>query len=198
MAKYEIEDLDYESLTSEEADKHIEKIRTDIFEDNGHPYMDSTHPQHTKFVEHMRNLTMAQVRPVGGPFDPAAEKAAEEEAVMDEIKQVQQENLVRDCEAEMDKLVELGFARDEIPDDVMPFQLESLKMERLNAEGKFSELAPLLERELMTLGLSDDLNIFRNLALDISINPKGRAQHIEVILGRMYLAAKREYGYGGK
>jgi len=195
MAKYEIpENVDYEYMSPEEAESTINKIKVDAFEDAAHPYLDSAHPQHSAFVDHMRNLFMAQVRKEGEPFDLAKAKIEQAEADMKEIQLKQQEHLIADCEAEMDKLVRLGFDRDEIPQDVHPFQFESLKMERLAAEGNMRELTPLLERELTTLGLSDELRLFHSLILNATIDPKSRAQHIELILGRMYSANKKKYG----
>jgi hypothetical protein len=191
MAKYEIENLDFENLSSAEADKAIEKTRADIFEDNKHPYMDSTHPQNKAFVEYMTNLYKASTRKEGEPFDLAAEKAAQEEADMAEL---QQNRLVADGEAEMDRLAELGFSRDKIPFDIQQWQVEALRMQRLNNEGNLRELSPMLETALKNLGLFDELNLFHNLVQNASIDPKSRAQHIELILGRMYQANKQKYG----
>jgi hypothetical protein len=195
MAKYEIpENVDYEYMSPEEAESTINKIKVDAFEDAAHPYLDSAHPQHSAFVSHMSNLCKAQVRKEGEPFDPEIERAAQAAQYEEDMQVLRQNRLVTDGEAEMDALVALGFKRDEIPFDVQPWQVESLKMERLNAEGNFRELSPMLETELKNLGLSDELRLFHSLVQDATIDPKSRAQHIELILERMYQANKKKYG----
>lgn len=195
MAKYEIpENVDYEYMSPEAAESAINKVKVDAFEDAAHPYLDSAHPQHAAFVSHMSNLCKAQVRKEGEPFDPEIERAAQAAQYEEDMQVLRQNRLVTDGEAEMDALVALGFERDEIPNDVQPWQVEALKMERLNAEGNFRELSPMLETELKNLGLSDEMRLFHSLILDATIDPKSRAQHIELILGRMYSANKKKYG----
>jgi len=192
MAKYEIpENVDYEFMSPSEADDAINKVKVDVFEDARHPYLDSEHPQHGSFVSYMSNLYKAQVRKEGEPFDPEVERAAQAAQYEEDMQVERQNRLVADAEAEMDALVALGFDRDEIPNDVQQWQFEALKMERLNAEGNFRELSPMLSAELRRLDLSDELNLFHSLVLDATINPKSRAQHIELILGRMYQTNKQ-------
>jgi hypothetical protein len=192
MAKYDVQEVDYEDMTPEEAASAIEKVKTDIFEDPKHPYLDSEHPQHGAFVEHMSNLCKARVRKEGEPFDPEVERAEQAAQYEEEQQVLRQNNLIADAEKEMDALVELGFDRDEIPNDVQQWQVESLKMERLNSEGNLRELSPMLEPVLKDLGLLGDLNLYRSFVLDATIDPKSRAKHIELILERMYKANKKK------
>lgn len=194
MAKYEIPETDYENISPEQAESAINQIKVDVFEDAKHPYLDSEHPQHSAFVSYMENLSKAQVRQPGEPFDPEIERAAQAAQYEEDMQVERQNNLIADAEKEMDALVALGFDRDEIPNDVQQWQVEALKMERLNAEGNFRELSPMLETTLRDLGLSDELRLFYSLVQDATIDPKSRAQHIELILGRMYSVNKKKYG----
>jgi hypothetical protein len=100
-----------------------------------------------------------------------------------------QQELIEQGQEEMDQLEGLGFERAEIPDDIQPFQVAALKMQRLNAEGNFQELVPLLERELMTSGFSG-MDTFRSFVRDGSIGREERAEHIDLILKRIYSANK--------
>lgn len=191
MSKYSIPETDYEAMTPEEADREIEKIDADVYEDSGHPLYDRTHPQHPALVEHRTNLYKASARKEGEPFDLQKAKDERDEADLAALKQ---QHLVNDAKEEMDTLVELGFDRDEIPEDVQPFQVLALKMERLNAQKNIAELVPMLEKELMTLGSSSDLDLFRSLCRDASIDPRSRKRHIQVILDGWYLKNKEIYG----
>ena len=191
MAKYEIPETDYEAMTPAEADKAIEGVNADLYEDKEHPYMVSHHPQHKAYVDHVSNLHKASARKEGEPFDLQKAKDERDEA---DLAALRQQHLVNDAKEEMDTLVELGSDRDEIPEDVQPFQVLALKMERLNAQKNIAELVPMLEKELMTLGSSSDLDLFRSLCRDASIDPRSRKRHIQVILDGWYLKNKEIYG----
>jgi hypothetical protein len=98
-----------------------------------------------------------------------------------------------EAEDEMEKLVELGFTRADIPDDIQPFEVEGLKMQRLNAEarssGNFSELYRLLDKDLKIFN-AKGMGLYQAFKYDGDLDPDERAEHIELILNRLYEAKR--------
>jgi hypothetical protein len=188
--KYEIPETDYEYMLPDEANREIEKVNADTFEDEKHPYINASHPQHERFVAHMKNLFMASARKEGEPFDLGKAKAEQDEADMADLRQ---QHLIADGKKEAELLEKLGFEHTEIPDDVQTYQVEGLRMQRLNAQRNFQELVPLLEKEMVTLG-STGMDTFRSLVQDANISPDARAEHLELILRRIYAANGEKYG----
>ncbi len=145
MPNYEIPTS--EDLTPDEAGAALEKVHADVAQDTGHPYLDEHHLLHRKFVEGVHGLHLVHTQREGGELS-SVEKVMEE--ALDE-KGVKQNELVGKAQAEMDKLVELGFEDDPVPDDIREFQLTGLKMQRLAAEGDFEALTPIIGEQLRGL-----------------------------------------------
>jgi len=72
--------------------------------------------------------------------------------------------LRREAAEEMARLVELGFTEDEIPDDLQPWQVKGLRMQRLLAEKDFTALASLMEQELAIIATPESRSTFRRFA----------------------------------
>ena len=59
-------------------------------------------------------------------------------------------------------MVNLGYQKTELPEDVPQWHLNGLKMQRLVAEGDFDALAPILDDALRTLNQSQDVTSLVN------------------------------------
>jgi hypothetical protein len=103
--------------------------------------------------------------------------------------QQSQADLISVAESEMDRLSELGFDRDKIPNDVKPFQVDALKMQRLNAEENFLELSGMIEKEMAILNFKG-MDGFRTMLRDASLDPATKKEFINLILHRVYDAHK--------
>jgi len=191
MAKYEIPETDYENMMPEDADKALERINADIYEaGKEHPLFDPKHPLHQAHVDHNRKLNMVSVRKEGEPLDLGAAKAEQDEAEMEALRQ---QHLVNDAQKEIEALVALGKNRIEVPDDVKPYEVRAWTIQRLAAEAKFSELTPMMEKELVVLG-SSDLEDFHNIIQNTSLAPKFRAHLIEQILEKCCQKNRQIFG----
>lgn len=190
MAKYEIPEIDYEGMSPAEANQAIEKIDADVYEDSGHPLYDRTHPQHPALVEHRTNLFKAAARKEGEPLDLGKAKAEQDAVDMAALKQG---HLIREAQTEIDGLVALGYDPREVPEDVQPFEVAAWRIQRLAAEGKFQELIPLMEKELVVLD-SSQTDLFHSIIQDTKLDPKSRAQHLELILEQSCSKNREIYG----
>ena len=66
----------------------------------------------------------------------------------------QQSELITEAKVEMDKLVKLGFPREEIPIDIPDWKVNVLHLHRLTAEQNYLELKPLIAEQLKTFEAS--------------------------------------------
>jgi hypothetical protein len=188
MQSYELPDTNYESLSAEKAQQEVHRLQAEAESDPTHPWLFSSHPQHRDFMTHFQRLTE-----ITAEADIAKKEASDAEIIerMESGKSAAQDELIEEAEAEMERLVELGFDEAEIPDDIPAFQVAAWKCQRLNAEGNFAELTPLLEKELMILG-AKGMDTFRTFVNDSGFSPDERAEHIELILKRVYAANKEK------
>jgi hypothetical protein len=178
-------------VTPDEAGVEVDRILGEASQDKNHPYTNGNHILHKKFVDHI--TAMYALRANGDTRTPLQKTI---DSVCDEglAGQVERQNkLVKEAEAEMEKLEKLGFEPIEIPDDVQPFQVAAWKMQRLNAERNFRELTPILEKELTTLR-AKGMDTFRGFINDSGFTPEERSEHIELILKRIYAANDQKYG----
>jgi hypothetical protein len=191
IKSYEIPDTkNVHSMTVESARQQINQLEAAWAGDPDHPLGDHGHPQHGDFVKLRDRLYDVTRR--GMDLRPEDEKILEAAVAKGQDRlAAKRDELIGQAEAEMEKLVELGFNHDEIPDDIQPFQVTALKMQRLNAEQNFEELVPMLEKELTTLRFSG-MDTFRGFIRDSSIGSEERAEHIELILKRIYQANKTQ------
>jgi hypothetical protein len=196
MKAFEAPKSEYDSFTPEQKDiqKQIDELMVSP------AYNDES--LRTSFLSRDRRLYAETRAKMDGLFKKLYPEPPEEDdltensdklpASIQEDKQeapLWQRELIEQGQEEMDQLEGLGFERAEIPDDIQPFQVAALKMQRLNAEGNFQELVPLLERELTTSGFSG-MDAFRGFICDGSIGREERAEHIDLILKRIYSANK--------
>lgn len=176
-----------EDTTPEEALELIEQFTKDTHKLADHPYNVREHRQHADVLAYRDKLYSRAY--------PAESGEEDEEEDEDEQQAEEHSALVEQAQEEMDRLGELGFRRDEISDDIQPFQVTALKMQRLNAERNFTELTPMLEQELTSLG-AQGMDTFRSFARDAGLTADERAEHIDLILKRIYQANKeRKNGF---
>lgn len=143
MDSYEIPNVD--GMSSEQAGQEINRITAEGAE---HPYFSGNHIQHSDFVSVMGKLNEIK-------YADADELTPLERGMQDglDAKVTRQNDLTIEAQEEMDALVEMGFDRSDIPNDIKPFQRDALKMQRLHAQGNFDELSPLLETQLEGLNV---------------------------------------------
>jgi hypothetical protein len=144
-----------ENLLPDEAEQVLNKLHAEAIADPQHPYTNKQHPQNKDFVSVMSKLHEIKTENYISPIEQACQEALD-------IQAEKQNKLVAEAQAEMEKLAELGFDAEEIPDDIQPFQLRGLQEQRLHAEGDFNTLMPMIEKDLQDLRLYDDLEIFKN------------------------------------
>lgn len=76
---------------------------------------------------------------------------------------------------------------------MQPFEVAAWRIQRLAAEGKFQELIPLMEKELVVLD-SSQTDLFHSIIQDTKLDPKSRAQHLELILEQSCSKNREIYG----
>ncbi|MBN2513582.1 MAG: hypothetical protein JXB18_11650 [Sedimentisphaerales bacterium] len=129
-------------------------------------YLDGkTNPaEHRRLVEQVQQLYQRQSgdrimdNETNLPGPQRISDASDSSGAFDVIQQ----GFVDEAKAEMDRLVELGFDRDSIPNDVLPYQVEALKAQRLLNENNYSEASVVLNRAIDTLadsGMADALTV---------------------------------------
>ena len=188
MRSYELPDMEYEFLGAEKAQQEVNRFAAESQADPEHPWLNRSHPQHGDFVKHFQKLTE-----ITTASDVAAKEAEEAEIIerMQSGKSANQDELIEQAEAEMEQLVQLGFERAEIPDDIQPFQVRTLKIQRLNAERNFTELLPLLEKELKSFGPVSG-SLWDEFRRDQLLDADFRAEVIELVLKRIYAANQKK------
>jgi hypothetical protein len=186
-AAFTIPAFDYENATPEQANAELNRLNAEFGSSlDRHPLAQSTHFQRGDFIKH-RERVMDVVRRgmdtrsipeqvLQGVYDRGQAKLAEKRG-----------ELIAEAKKEVELLEGLGFDPTEIPDDIQEYQLNALRMQRLNAEGNFMELFPLLQKELTTLR-AKGMNTFHFFVNDESLSPAERSEHIELILKRIYAA----------
>lgn len=142
----------YDSMPPDAATSEIKQIMSDAGNNQNHPYTDSQSPLHKDFLAHVTQLHEIQASGTDGLNE--TELAMQE--ALDGVEE-RQSNLVSEADAEMEQLEQLGFEFEDIPEDIQQYQLDGLKMQRLNAEGNFQELTPMLSQQLRGLKQSPQI-----------------------------------------
>ena len=155
---FEINDNDFEEMSPETAQGHIDRTLRAARDNENHPYNTGQSPDHKKAVGIMERL-YATAKPeaakqtAGGV--PLAEQPSREfvkaESEGLEAQRVRQSDLARQGRAEMDKLVAMGFENENVPNDIKKFQVERLKQEVLLNGGEHEKLKAVLAKELLAL-----------------------------------------------
>jgi hypothetical protein len=125
----------------------------------------------------------------------ASEQAAKDglRARRDKIEQAQA-GLARDFEDEISKLEKLGFERPDRPEELAQYQIDSLRMQRLNAEGNYETLTPMLAKEMRELGQPPKImDLFNAFANTEGLDPALRHDIVEQLLKLNYKARKTNY-----
>jgi len=169
MENENILDLNDDDISYMSPDEAKGKIDTFMRSERDNPqgaYFNGNHPDHRKTVEKVQSLyqvaspepeaqTNAEGEELSGQFSPDFTKAATD--ALQEYKEKQAAR-VATAEAEMDILVtKFGYERVDIPDDIQPWQVTCLRIQRMNCEEKFDELRPLLEDQMRRVKLSPEL-----------------------------------------
>ena len=193
-------------MSPEQAQGHIDRLMREARADPKHVYSDSHNAGHKKAVEKIQRLyekvspqpelqltkegaSMTQfsrehIQIMEQALDEQAGKTAEIQA-----------KLINEAEAEMEKLVELGFNDDDIPEDIKPYQVDGLRMQRLTAEKKFLELTPLIEKQLKNLNTPSSLvSMFQTFALEQDVDETLKERIAEQLVSWIYEANKQRYG----
>jgi lysophospholipase L1-like esterase len=179
--------------TPEQASAEIDRVFAEVVQDKNHPYSDAHHGLHRKYSEHV--AAMFELKADGDTRTPMQRTI---DSVCDEAmaaKVEKQNKLVKEAEAEMAKLVALGFDDDEIPDDLQEYQLDGLRMQRLTAERKFEELVPILEKQLRSLKTPPSLiAAFQSFAQAQEMDDILKANIADQIVAWVYQANEQKYG----
>lgn len=193
MEAYEIPIVS-EGMTPDGAKAALDKIHAAAAVDPSHAYMNGHHPQHRKMVDAVAVLHGIYAQREGAGMTNA-------DKVMQEAlaKQDAEKDMMRaDAEAEVDKLHELGFTGD-LPNDVRPHHLTTLRMQRLHAENNYTALTPLMEKELQSLRApASTLEMFRTFANIPDADPELRQDIFEKLITWIHRANTQKYGKGNK
>jgi len=146
MEIFEVPQLD-DDMDETELDATMKQLALDMANKPNHPLNDASHKLHEDFVEYRSQLYQKKY--------PAETDGGEAEEVDQQAEE--QSALAEQAEEEMDRLEELGFRRDELPDDLQEYQLRALREQRLLAEGGYAELGTMLEQDLTSLERSGSM-----------------------------------------
>ena len=194
-------------ISSEQAQGHIDRLMREARADPKHVYSDSHNAGHKKAVEKIQKLYQ-----IASPQPEKQTNAEGEELVYQFPREVvnamaegldiqagrnkeRQSKLVKEAETEMAKLVDLGFNDDDIPEDIKPYQVDGLRMQRLTAEKNFLELTPLIEKQLKNLNTPSSLvSMFQTFALEQDVDETLKERIAEQLVSWIYEANKQRYG----
>lgn len=142
------------AMTPEEATLAKDGLMGAASQDREHPFLNSGHPQHKGFVDY----TTALYRRISEGDAVAAEAEKAQRAADVEAGATAEQVAVRaSAQVEIDQLVELGYTETDLPKDIEPWHVESLKMQRLAAQGDYENLTPLLSKSLRDLNTPPDM-----------------------------------------
>jgi len=184
-----------EGLTPDEAKTALDKMDVEIAQDRGHPYLSGDGLLHRRFVEARQALHQCYAeRPGGelGPFERAMQEGLESLAGKEAERQVK---LRAEAEQEMENLIDLGFEEAELPEDVQPYQVNALRMQRLAAQEDYKALTPMLEKDLRDLQTPPDLMAtFESFAHVENLDPGLRARIVEELIRYIHAANTQKHG----
>ncbi len=173
-----------EGLSEEEATIQLNRITADSHTDREHPWINKSHPQHKDFKTAVQSLYDVKFQDV----DERTPLEQQMQAGLD-LKVQTQNNRVTEAEHEMEQLVELGFSNDPIPDDIQDYQIQALKLQRLNAQENFGELGEILTQELRGLNAPGDtveaLEVFNQAS---EMDTQLKQQIVEKVIQYVYSA----------
>ena len=183
--------------TPEGAAAEIDRVFAEVVQDKNHPYCDGHHGLHKRYAEHMAAMFVLKAdgdtrTPMQRTIDSVCEEAM--------AAQVEKQNkLVKEAEAEMAKLVALGFDDDEIPDDLQEYELNDLRMQRLHAQKNYEQLTPLIEKQLQTLKVPADIQgLFAGLNRANNVDEQLKQDIVEKVIFWIHTANKQKFGHKAK
>jgi hypothetical protein len=192
MQSYELPEMDYESLSPDEADKALKVIYADVGGDPRHPYCNKSHPQNKDFVERVTKLFEIKAdgdtrTPAQRDIDTICQGALEQQ-------QEKQNRLVEEATKEAELLEGLGFDATSIPENVQPFQVAALKMQRLHTEKNYEALTPLIEAELRTLKVPAHIEgLFSSFNRATDLDEQLKSDIVEKIIFWIHEANKQKF-----
>ena len=179
-----------DSMSSPEAEsRHTMEMTAGV--NPTHPFSDKTHPQHNEFVDYMSRLNERSL--ADADLRPQAE--IKTEAIMERTAEHQQQEqtiIVQSAQENMDALVELGFERADVPPDLLPYQAEGLKIQRMAAEGKYDEFVRAIDKQAQehrTFGIptSDDVvRAIGTLLFDGGLDDSAKKEIADFAARKMY------------
>lgn len=106
-------------------------------------------------------------------------------------EQRDQDQRVIEAKAEMAKLAELNFETYEVDPDILPWELDFLKMQRMLAEKDWRSLTPLMEKELAAVATPESRQMFRQFA-EAAMDPDLKASLARLLLAWCHAAHEPE------
>ncbi len=95
----------------------------------------------------------------------------------------------------MNDLVNLGFERADVPDDIQPWQVDALKMQRAHAAGDYDALVPQMRRALHMLKLPPGQRaVFDQFVALPDLDENLRDTVADAVIHYYYRAAQQRYG----
>jgi hypothetical protein len=180
---------DYDKMSAGDADIALNKLNADMRDLDGHPMWHNDNPQHKDFVDYQNNLLDVKRRYSDTrPEDEKILEAAYTKGL--ERQKAAQVNLRREAKAEIEALAKLGYQDAQLPaGEIAPFQIEMWRMQRLNGEGDFKELAPLMEKIVSP----EDRQSVSSLLDNPRLSKESKQDIIEALLRDAYAAMKSDY-----
>jgi len=153
-------------------------------------YADAGVPGHRAQVELVHRLFEKRAE---GRIDPMQKMVAEVQAE----QAATQDKLRAEAEKELDALEELGFRHDhdELPEKVEAYHIRGLQEQRLLAEQKFDQVAPMLEQDLHDLKASADVSeAFRIFINAADVDADVRDTIADTVIRWIYKANTQKFG----
>ena len=183
---YPMPPADLTDLAPSDAEVRIKEVMAAASQDPQHPYSNLHHGLHKDYTTYMGKLFE-----IKGPDPSPLEKVMEADL---ERREVAQAKLAEEIGKEVAELRKMGFEGEGPSDDVQPYHLTALRMQRLAAEENFAALEPMIGKELQVLKVPaavqqmfSDFNV-----ADLDSELKGRIS--EEIIRWIHDANKRRYG----
>ncbi len=188
MERYEIPAVT-ETTTPADAAQRLAQIYSDAAVDQQHPYSYPHHPAHKAFKEAMTRLH--EIKGQGELFVSPASRAAQEALTE---RQADIDSLRAKAESEVAELVKLGFEPTDLPTDVQPWLLDSLRLQKYHAQGDYENLTPLLEEQMQALKAPPPVAAAFKSFLDANPDPALRDSITEQAIRWLHNANRQKHG----
>jgi LmbE family N-acetylglucosaminyl deacetylase len=198
-------DSDFEYLEPQEAQGKIDKVMREARANPQHPYVNKADPDHGRTVQAMTRLFEAsrpptdpddlELDPSGEPYreQPSPEMQARAAEMMQD-KAERQSALFTEGQTEMDALVELGYERTDVPDDISEHQVRGLKEQRLYATGDYQQLRQMLIEDCRKLGDHETAQLLQTFQPTQVLNEEFLKETFEKIIWKIQDKNKEKYG----